>query len=215
MDDISRIIGEAETDFAAGRLELAINSCKAVLKEEPDNIPALRRQAIAYLMLKDPKYFEASKNLREITKNGLERSRGTMPKGWSFYKDLALLSYAYTQIEQYDSAIEISNAVLKVFSDNLLALYVRGFTNYKLYRLEENGDLGLAAKDFEHVIRVGEQIKRKSFFEDRNLDNRYFMRLVIFGSVEALRDIYRLKFRPDKSLFNWFDSWRFKRRLSD
>ena len=215
MDDISRIIGEAETYFAAGRLELAINSCKAVLKEEPDNIPALRRQAIAYLMLKDPKYFEASKNLREITKNGLERSRGTMPKGWSFYKDLALLSYAYTQIEQYDSAIEISNAVLKVFSDNLLALYVRGFTNYKLYRLEENGDLGLAAEDFEHVIRVGEQIKRKSFFEDRNLDNRYFMRLVIFGSVEALRDIYRLKFRPDKSLFNWFDSWRFKRRLSD
>ena len=209
------IIGEAETDFAAGRLELAISRYGVVLKEEPENIPALRRQAIAYLMLEKPKYFEASKNLREITKEGLEKSRGTMPKGWSFYKDLALLSYAYMELEQYDSAMEISNAILKVFSDDLLALFVRGFTSYKRYRLEDGENLYLAAEDFEHVVRVGEQIKRKSFFDEYTPDNQYFMKLAIFGSVEALSDIYRLEFRPDKSLFNWFDSWRFKRRLSD
>lgn len=214
MDDISIILNDAEIDFLAGRLELAIQRCEAVLKEEPENIPALRRQAIAHLKLENPKYVSAVTNLRKITQGDLEKSKGTMPNGWSFYKDLALLSYAYMQLEQYDAAIEISSSVLKVFSDNLLALFSRGEAKYNLCMLGEDRGLDLAVDDFEHVIRVGEQIKRKSFLE-YSFDNRYFMRLAILGSVRRLDDIYRFEFKPFKSLVNWIRSWQFNSNLKD
>lgn len=213
MDDISIILKDAESDFLAGRLESTISLCGAVLKEEPDNTPALRRQAIAYLRLEDPNYVKAVTNLRKITQGDREKSRGTMPSGWSFYKDLALLSYAYIQLEQYDAAIEISSSVLKAFSDNLLALFSRGEAKYNLCMLGEDNGLNLAVEDFEHVVRVGEQIKRESFL-GYSLDNQHFTRLAILGSVMRLGDIYKFEFKPIKSLVNVVKLWRFKRTLN-
>ncbi len=214
MDNISIILNDAEKDFREGRLELAIQRCGVVLKEEPENIPALRRQAIAHLRLETPKYVNAVTNLRKITQGDREMSRGTMPSGWSFYQDLALLSYAYMQLEQYDAAMEISSSVLKAFSDNLLALFSRGEAKYNLCMLGEDRGLNLAVDDFEHVVRVGEQIKRKSFLE-YSFDNQYFMRLAVIGSVMRLGDIYRFEFKPIKSLVNEVRLWQFNSRFKD
>lgn len=212
MDDISIILEGAERDFLAGEIESAISLCGAVLREEPENIPALRRQAIAYLRLENPNYVKAVINLRNITQGDREKSRGTMPSGWSFYKDLALLSYAYMQLEQYDATMEISSSVLRAFSDNLLALFSRGEAKYNLCMLGEDSGLDLAVDDFEHVVRVGEQIKRKSFLE-YSLDNQYFTRLAILGSVMRLGDIYKFEFKPFKSLVNGVRLWQFNSRF--
>ena len=80
--------------------------------------------------------------------------------------------------------------------------------------LGEDRGLNLAVDDFEHVVRVGEQIKRKSFLE-YSFDNQYFMRLAVIGSVMRLGDIYRFEFKPIKSLVNEVRLWQFNSRFKD